>query len=80
MKKFRTFGVLLVGATAIVLGGSGLASAEVVETQVVSETQIATETPLTGSAALTAGLAKILSSGSGAACGSPIKGCPGVPS
>ncbi|MEU7140118.1 hypothetical protein ABZ942_11770 [Nocardia sp. NPDC046473] len=77
MKKFRTFGVLLVGATAIVLGGSGLASAEVVETQVVAETQIA-DAPLTGSAALTAGLAKILSSGSGAACASPIKGCPGV--
>lgn len=73
------FGVLLVGATAIVLGGSGLASAEVVDTQVVSETQQIAEPPLTGSAALTAGLAKILSSGSGAMCASPVKGCPGVP-
>lgn len=79
MKKFRTFGFLVVGATAIVFGGSGLASAEVAATVPVAETQIA-DAPLTGSAALTAGLAKILSTGSAAACGSPIKGCPGVPS
>ncbi|QBS41066.1 hypothetical protein [Nocardia sp. CS682] len=67
LKKFRTFGFLCVGATALVFGGSGLASAEVASTVPVAETQIA-DAPLTGSAAFGAGIAKILGSGSSAYC------------